>query len=74
MVDESAGCPWCAIERASAVRLNPGEPRICPECDHVFRGHGWDGIDAHWKAKHDRASARYAEVWAGIGGCPRHHA
>jgi|HubBroStandDraft_6_1064221.scaffolds.fasta_scaffold1518772_1 hypothetical protein len=28
------------------------EPKICPECDHVFLGNGWDGIDAHWKARH----------------------
>jgi predicted nuclease with RNAse H fold len=25
----------------------------CPECSHEFRGKGWGGIDAHWKAKHE---------------------
>lgn len=29
-----------------------GTPRTCPECSHVFRGNGWDGIDAHWRAHH----------------------
>lgn len=26
---------------------------MCPECGHVFRGRGWDGIDAHWRAYHE---------------------
>ena len=28
-------------------------PRICSECRHEFKGNGWDGIDAHWKSKHE---------------------
>lgn len=28
-------------------------PRICPICNHQFLGNGWDGIDAHWRAKHE---------------------
>lgn len=28
-------------------------PRVCPECMHVFQGNGWDGIDAHWRARHE---------------------
>jgi len=28
-------------------------PKSCPECGHVFQGNGWDGIDAHWRAKHE---------------------
>jgi hypothetical protein len=35
---------------------------ICPECHHVFQGKGWDGIDAHWKAKHETVMP-YAEAW-----------
>ena len=27
--------------------------RVCPECGHQFQGHGWTGIDAHWKSKHE---------------------
>lgn len=38
------------------------EPKVCPECGHVFKGNGWDGIDAHWKSKHD-AVMPYAEAW-----------
>ena len=26
---------------------------VCPECGHQFRGDGFDGIDAHWRAKHE---------------------
>ena len=32
--------------------LPKSTPRICPICDHIFKGNGWDGIDAHWKANH----------------------
>ena len=37
-------------------------PKVCPECQHTFQGNGWDGIDAHWKAKHDHIMT-YAEAW-----------
>jgi hypothetical protein len=26
---------------------------VCPECGHQFRGNGFDGIDAHWRARHE---------------------
>lgn len=38
------------------------QPKVCPECQHVFQGNGWDGIDAHWKAKHESAMP-YKEAW-----------
>ncbi|WP_210242272.1 OsmC family protein [Mesorhizobium sp. B2-3-12] len=38
------------------------EPKICPECRHVFQGNGWDGIDAHWKSKHEGLMP-YAKAW-----------
>ncbi len=44
------------MDRATAER------KICPECGHVFKGNGWDGIDAHWKSKHDTVMP-YAEAW-----------
>lgn len=25
----------------------------CPECGHAFKGSGWGGMDAHWKAHHE---------------------
>ncbi len=40
----------------------PSEPKVCPECGHVFQGNGWDGIDAHWKAKHQSVMP-YSEAW-----------
>jgi len=49
--------------------LTPGRPRICPECGHAFQGNGWDGIDAHWRARHE-AVMPYQDFWAGL--CPRH--
>ena len=36
--------------------------KVCPECHHVFQGNGWDGIDAHWKSKHESVMP-YAEAW-----------
>jgi hypothetical protein len=27
--------------------------KVCPECGHRFRGNGWDGIDAHWRSRHE---------------------
>jgi len=45
--------------------------RRCPECDHVFRGSGWDGIDGHWRAKHLDVMA-YTAFWDSL--CPAHRA
>lgn len=38
------------------------EAKVCPECGHVFKGNGWDGIDAHWKSKHDEVMP-YEDAW-----------
>jgi hypothetical protein len=38
------------------------DSKICPEGDHVFRGNGWDGIDAHWRAKHEHIMS-YEKAW-----------
>lgn len=67
-----ATCLWCKEEQRSARRLEPGQPRECPICDHVFKGNGWDGIDAHWKAKHETAIVSYSMFWKGISECDRH--
>ena len=37
-------------------------PRVCPLCDHALQGNGWDGIDAHWKAKHEHIMP-YRKFW-----------
>jgi hypothetical protein len=44
-------------------------PRVCPECDQVFHGQGWDGIDAHWRAHHE-VLMPYKEFWTSL--CDRH--
>jgi hypothetical protein len=36
--------------------------KVCPECGHQFKGKGFDGIDAHWRAKHESVMP-YAEAW-----------
>jgi hypothetical protein len=67
-------CLWCDIERTTSRTLQPGERRECPACDHVFKGHGWDGIDADWKSKKALTVASYQDFWAGISSCRRHRA
>ncbi|MEA1888154.1 MAG: hypothetical protein U9N50_00040 [Pseudomonadota bacterium] len=36
--------------------------KICPECGHAFKGKSWEGIDAHWRAKHEHIMP-YREAW-----------
>lgn len=48
------------VKKISKAR--PGDTKVCPECGHVFQGNGWDGIDAHWKAKHEKVMP-YADAW-----------
>lgn len=38
------------------------DAKVCPECGHVFKGNGWDGIDAHWRSKHEDVMP-YEEAW-----------
>ena len=40
----------------------PTEKKVCPECGHVFQGNGWDGVDAHWRSKHEDIVS-YEEAW-----------
>jgi hypothetical protein len=40
----------------------PKGTKTCPECGHRFRGFGYDGIDAHWKSKHEKIMA-YEKAW-----------
>lgn len=56
-----AGCGCCAR------RLDAELPRIFPECAHAFRG--WDGIDAHWRSKHEHFMS-YERFWSGL--CTKH--
>ena len=45
--------------------------RRCPECGYVFRGSGWDGIDAHWRANHQGVMP-YRQFWTSL--CRAHRA
>jgi predicted nuclease with RNAse H fold len=59
------GCLCC--ER----QIQLSRPRICPECTHVFRGVGWGGIDAHWRARHEDVMT-YEAFWGSL--CEAHRA
>ena len=41
------------------------EKKECPECGHVFLGNGWDGIDAHWRSKHEDIMP-YEDAWPSL--------
>ena len=38
------------------------DSKTCPECGHEFQGNGWDGIDAHWRSKHEDIMS-YEDAW-----------
>lgn len=46
------------------VKMGPKEKikNVCPECGYQFRGQGFEGIDAHWRAKHKEVMP-YEEAW-----------
>mgnify|MGYP001033647899 FL=1 len=39
--------------------------KTCPECGHLFRGKGWDGIDTHWHLKHEGVMP-FDQAWPAI--------
>lgn len=43
-------------------------PRVCPVCNRSF-AHGWDGIDAHWRSKHEDILT-YKDFWVSL--CDKH--
>jgi len=47
-------------KKKSAAAVAP--KKICPACGHIFAGNGWDGIDAHWRSKHN-AEMAYETAW-----------
>jgi hypothetical protein len=50
---------------AKLGKLVRTEKTVCPECGHVFKGNGWDGIDAYWRGKkkgHEEVMP-YEEAW-----------
>jgi hypothetical protein len=50
--------PWFELH----TKNGDHEGKCCPECGHQFRGKGWGGIDAHWKAHHEDIMP-YTEAW-----------
>jgi len=50
-------------------KITTNRPRYCPICDHTFQGNGWDGIDAHWRPKHEKVMP-YEEFWKSL--CAKH--
>ena len=46
-----------------------GRPKVCPICRYVFQGNGWDGIDAHWRSKHEDVMP-YEDFWNSL--CDKH--
>lgn len=50
------------MESSLEKLLGQDRRKVCPECGHLFRGNGWDGIDSHWRAKHESVMP-YAEAW-----------
>ncbi len=56
-------CLACQCETATQGK------RICPLCRHEFQGNGWDGVDAHWRAKHESVMP-YERFWSSL--CPAH--
>jgi predicted DNA-binding protein len=49
-------------EESRALENAGNLQKLCPECGHRFKGHGWDGIDAHWRSSHE-AVMPYEEAW-----------
>jgi len=47
---------------SSTLRAKEQADCVCPECGHRFKGDGFGGIDAHWRAKHDDVMP-YEEAW-----------
>jgi hypothetical protein len=61
VVTEEGKCA-ARIEQSVLKLLGREKRKVCPECGHIFRGNGWDGIDAHWRAKHESVMP-YAQAW-----------
>ena len=57
----STAVQWLHMDQNSNDQA-PKPDCVCPECGHRFRGNGFDGIDAHWRAKHE-AVIPYSQAW-----------
>lgn len=46
----------------AAPQITEAQQKLCPVCGYRFKGRGWDGIDAHWRARHE-ATMPYERAW-----------
>jgi hypothetical protein len=61
-----AAKPLVSVRSADAANTSLEQigkvQNVCPECGHQFKGKGFDGIDAHWRARHE-AVMPYRDAW-----------
>jgi len=50
------------LPELSAPQIREASPKLCPVCGYRFKGKGWDGIDAYWRARHE-ATLPYERAW-----------
>ena len=55
-----ADAAW--LPELAAPQITEAPQKLCPVCGHRFKGRGWDGIDAHWRARHE-ATIPYERAW-----------
>lgn len=51
-----------ALGKKKLTLAKVNEKSVCPEWGHQFQGNSWDGIDAHWRSKHETIMP-YTEAW-----------
>ena len=49
-------CLCCATNQPLSER------KVCPLCGHSLMGHGWTGVDFHWKTRHE-GELPYLTFW-----------
>jgi hypothetical protein len=49
-------------QKSPATERTDRAHKMCPECERKFKGNGYDGIDAHWRARHEHIIP-YMEAW-----------
>jgi len=52
----------CESLAKSPMADDDGHAKLCPECGFRFLGDGWDGLDAHWRSRH-QAAMSYEAAW-----------
>jgi hypothetical protein len=64
---------WPPSKKNACLCCEKGVPvspqKTCPICSHHFQGNGWDGVDAHWRSKHE-AFMPYQNFWDAL--CREH--